>query len=232
MSFLLLAAALGQSPTPPAQPPKFDILDWTPRPVAGKAEPWQQKKDPDWDDPRFRSMDTGPFFDATFKFPLNPSTNQYVFKGVAVRLKTAGPNPVEGGVLFDRATCRLMAGWTGGYLEHSVRRFGLLNTPMPKGQMLFANPSGPGWADASGKWDAKGPFTAPLPKEWVQYKGVYVSGDRVAFKYMVGDTEILESARLDNTYGKTGINLTLNMKAHDKPIFYYSSKGINTFAAS
>src|SRR5262245_42224834 len=101
-TLLLLAAALGQPPVAPpphaapAQPPQFDIRDWTPRPVEGKAEPWQKKKDPDWDDPRFKSMDTGPFFDATFKFPLDASTNQYVFKGVAVRLKTAGPNPVEG----------------------------------------------------------------------------------------------------------------------------------------
>jgi hypothetical protein len=203
--FLLLAAALAQPPAAPTVPQKFDIRDWTPRPAGDTAEPWQQKKDPDWDDPRFKSMDTGPFFDATFKFPLDVSTNQYVYKGVAVRLKTAGPNPVEGGVLFDRATCRLMAGWTGGYLEHSVRRFGLLNTPMPKGDLEFAKQAGPGWADPNGKWEVKGPFTAPLPKGWVQYKGLCVHENHVVFKYTVGDCEVLESANIGGSGGLTNL---------------------------
>ncbi|HEY2786786.1 MAG TPA: DUF6797 domain-containing protein, partial [Fimbriiglobus sp.] len=233
-TLLLLAAALAQppaAPKPPAQPLKFDIRDWTPRP-ASKGEPWETKKDPDWDDPRFRSMDTGPFFDATFKFPLNKTQQQLVYKGVAVRLKSTSPNPVEGGVIFDRATCRLMAGWTGGYLEQSIRRFGLLNTPTPKGQMLFANPAGPGWADANGKWDAKGPFTAPLSKEWVRYKGIYVKGDRVTFQYTVGGTEVLETAKLVVANNKAIIHLSISVSPHEKVLSHFEQYGIRTFGPS
>jgi hypothetical protein len=229
MTFLVLAAALAQQP--PVAPQKFDLRDWTPRP-ASKGEPWERMKDPDWDDPRFRSMDTGPFFDATFKFPLDARTSQLVYKGVAVRLKSSGPNPVEGGVIFDRATCRLMAGWTGGYLEQSIRRFGLLNTPTPKGQLIFANPAGPGWADPNGKWNAKGQFTTPLPKEWVQYKGMYLNGDRVVFKYTVGETEICESASLDRVNEKLAITTQLFIAPHESQLSHFSDGSLVKFEPS
>ena len=77
---------------PPKAPP-VDIADWTPRPATGPAEPWEKMRDPQWDDARFRSMNTGPFFDATFQYPIHgkPAT---VHKGTAVRL----PGQVEGGV--------------------------------------------------------------------------------------------------------------------------------------
>ena len=41
MYSLLLAAALGQPPVAPTRPPQFDLMDSTPRPVTGKAEPEQ-----------------------------------------------------------------------------------------------------------------------------------------------------------------------------------------------
>jgi hypothetical protein len=50
---------------PPEVPP--DLADWTPRPAAGKAEPWERATDKDWVDGRFKQMDTGPFDNATFR---------------------------------------------------------------------------------------------------------------------------------------------------------------------
>src|SRR6266545_2343241 len=51
-------------------------------------------------------------------------------------------------------------------------RFGQINTPTPKGDLVFAVPTGPGWADANGKWEAKEKrFTAPLQGEWAKYRG-------------------------------------------------------------
>ena len=89
---------------------------------------------------------------------------------------------------------RLSAAWTGGYLNHSDRRFGLMNTPTPKGEMVFALPTGPGWADPSGKWEATTkPFTTPLDPKWAKYRGMYVHGDRVVFSYTVGKCEVLDS---------------------------------------
>ncbi len=110
-------------PVPPAPP--VNLADWTPRPATGKAEPWEKAADPDWDDARFRLTDTGPFFNATMDYPRGTGKER-VYKATAIRL--GGPD--AGGVVFDRSTMRLSAGWTGGYLRQGDKRFGLMNTPV------------------------------------------------------------------------------------------------------
>ncbi len=201
LTFALLVLAphaLFAQTKPPAVPPATpvdpkavppDLADWTPRPATGKAEPWEKATDVDWVDARFRTMDTGPVLNATFQYPLGQK-KETVYKGTAVKLgKTAA-------VLFDRNTLRVACIWTGGWLNHSDRRFGLLNTPSPVGTVLFASPSGPGWASPEGAWTAKGSgVTTPLPKTWAQYRGHYIHEDRVVFAYRVGDREVLESVR-------------------------------------
>ncbi len=178
------------APLPPGIDPA--LADWTPRPASGKAEPWEKATDKDWIDGRFRTMNTGPALNCTMRFPLGKD-QPMVYKATVVKLGDKG----DAGVVFDRSTMRLTAAWTGGYLNHSDRRFGLLNTPTPKGEMIFASPVGPGWADPEGKWDAKTTrFTAPLPEKWARYRGHYLHGDRVVFEYTVGDRKIRESPML------------------------------------
>ncbi|QEL15854.1 DUF6797 domain-containing protein [Limnoglobus roseus] len=193
----LLALLLAPLATFAADPPKpplvapVDINDWTPRPGVGKAEPFERMKDPDWDDKRFQSTDTGPALNCTFRYPVGKDP-QMAYKATVIKLDGG-----KAGVAFDRNTMRMVAGWTGGFVNISDRRFGLLNTPTPKGQTTFALPPGPGWPDANGKWDAGvSRFTAPLPKAWAKYRGTYFHGDRVVVKYTVGDLEVLESPRL------------------------------------
>jgi hypothetical protein len=199
--FVLSAAAAQPLPiAPPPRPAGLGLLpgadpsiaDWTPRPALGHFEPWERATDKDWIDPRFREMDTGPFLGCTMRYPFGKG-QQTVYKAVAVKLGPKG----EAAAVFDRSTLRLSAAWTGGFLNHSDRRFGLLNTPTPKGEMLFAAPAAPGWADPNGNWDTKETrFTAPLPKEWAKYRGLYVHGDRVVLSYTVGDREVLETVKL------------------------------------
>ncbi len=172
------------------------LADWTPRPATGKAEPWEKATDKDWIDARFREMNTGPALNCTMRYPLGKG-QQTIYKATVVKLGAEG----NAGLVFDRSTMQITAGWMGGYLNHSDRRFGLLNTPTPKGEMHFANPASPGWASPEGKWDAKGPFTQPLPKEWVRYRGHYLHGDRIVFKYTVQDREVLQSAYLTTAQG-------------------------------
>src|SRR5262249_51465650 len=101
---------------------------WTPKAPAGANSPaWQEDTDADWVDGGLRQMDTGPTFDATFAYPAGKG-KVLAYKGTAVKVG-------DGGVLFDRGQLRLAAGWTGGYLHHSDRRFGLLNTPEPAGPL-------------------------------------------------------------------------------------------------
>ncbi|HEY1191219.1 MAG TPA: DUF6797 domain-containing protein [Gemmata sp.] len=197
--FALLALSTGSElptapPPRPALPPGIDpsLADWTPRPATGKAEPWEKMTDKDWIDTRFREMDTGPALNCTMRYPRGKG-QETVYKATVVRFGEKG----EAAVVFDRSTMKLSAAWTGGYLNHSDRRFGLLNTPTPKGEMLFASGTGPGWADPQGKWDTKKrAFTAPLPKEWVKYRGHFVHGNRVVFHYTVGERAVQETVKL------------------------------------
>jgi type 1 glutamine amidotransferase len=157
--------------------PNPAIADWTPRPALGQAEPWERKKDPDWDDARFRLMDTGPFFNATMQYRGTRTQNVLVYKGLAVKLE-------NGGAMFDRATCEWVAGWSGGFLNHSNKRFGLLNTPTPNGALRFVST-----ASRS---------TIPLPEKG-QYLGLHVHGNRVVVKFRSGNATVLESMRSEGT---------------------------------
>src|SRR5262249_8616862 len=85
----------------------------------------------------------------------------------------------------------------GGFLHHSDRRFGLLNTPTPAGKVAFATGSGPGWADPSGKWQSNHAGTAPLPRAWGRYRGLYLHGKRVVLSYTVAGVDVLESPWLE-----------------------------------
>jgi hypothetical protein len=202
----LFAVAVALVPAPaaesrPVAPPPRPVLDagldpaladWTPRPATGKAEPWEMATDADWKDGRFRQMDTGPFLNCTMDYPRDKGKER-VFKATVVKLGEKG----DAAVVFDRCTMRLAAGWAGGWLNHSDRRFGLLNTPTPKGGMVFASVTGPGWfaADQDDHFPTPPPLrpTIPLPKSVASYKGLYLHKGRVVLAYRVDQTDIFES---------------------------------------
>jgi hypothetical protein len=220
MLTLILAGALAQPPevAPPPRvaggqlPPGTDpaLADWTPRPPRGKAEPWELMGDKDWVDPRFRAMNTGPVLNCTARYTANRGP-EMAFKASVVKLH-------DGGAIFDRATMRFAAAWTGGYLTHSDRRFGLLNTPTPKGETIFATPTGPGWADPNGGCDLKKKLpTAPLSPEWAKFRGTYRAGNRVTFAYTVGKTDILDSPWAESIGGVHCFVRTLKVGPSDKP---------------
>ena len=190
-AFSSLIPAPAAPPEAPPPRPALDpsLADWTPRPATGIAEEWEKAIEANWVDGRFRDMDTGPFLNCTMRYPLGKG-NELVYKATVVKLGD------KGGVVFDRSTMRLAAGWTGGWLTHSDRRFGLMNTPTPKGEMVFANPSGPGWAGPHGKWrdEVATDSRAPLDRKWAKYRGMYLHGDRIVFSYTVGRCEVLDSS--------------------------------------
>jgi hypothetical protein len=197
--FLCAQPELPQAPPPrpaglgllPGEDPS--LADWTPRPALGHFEPWERMTDQDWIDGRFREMQTGPVLNCTMRHPFERA-QATVYKASVVKLGAKG----EAGAVFDRATLRLSAAWSGGFLNISDRRFGLLNTPTPKGRIVFDTAARPGWyATEPGTFEGPRapppPYTAPLPKEWARYRGMYLHGDRVVFKFTVGDAEVLES---------------------------------------
>ena len=153
---------------------------WTPLPPTGPAADWEKMTDKDWIDPRLRVMDTGPTWNATFAYPTWQGKAK-VYKGTAIRIGDKG----EAAVLFDRNQLRMACGWTGKYLNHSDRRFGLLNTPTPAGDVAFTTWGGPGWASDEGKWDSPNAPTTPLPAKWGSYHGIYVPGQARLLSYSV-----------------------------------------------
>lgn len=149
------------------------------------------------------TMDYGPSLANTYEVG-GPGPN-IAYKGIAVRL-----DPGAGGVsrgkrwaMFDHDTMRLAAAWTGeGFIDWKGIHFNGMHQIHPRltGEIQFANPVGPGWADPrTGSFKDprflgkdKRPY-GPLPKEWAKYRGSYAFGDKTIFSYTIGDANILES---------------------------------------
>lgn len=208
-------------PQPPAAPPAttvdpknvpVNLADWTPRPALGKAEPWEKATDKDWIDGRFRLMDTGPFLNATLRYPF-VKESALLYKGTAIRVGQSS------GILFDRATLQLAAAWTGGYLQHSDRRFGLLNTPTPDGKLIHAVSPGPGWNGPAGtRTSSPVPATIPLPKPWGQYRGLYLHNDRVVFHYQVQGVDVWDTCREERDAESVRLVRTLKVGPSDRTL--------------
>jgi hypothetical protein len=184
-------------------------------------------------------MNTGPTFNGTIGRQLDLIVNGRVakqteilaYKGTAVRLGEKG----DAAVVFDRATMRLVAGWTGGYLLHSNRRFGLLNTPSPApgSRLVFSVSNSAGWADAKGQFPTVTKPTAPLPKEHVRYRGHYLHGDRVVFSYTVNGVGVLESTKLVQSNGGSGFVRTLRIDPSESPFqFRIDDSRVSSLPAS
>jgi hypothetical protein len=171
-------------------------LNWTPPAPEVGAEPWQLETDKDWIDGRFRKMDTGPYLNATIDYE-GPKGKVRSYKATAIKVGEKG----EATVLFDRDQLRFAAAWTGGFLNISDRRFGLLNTPTPKGQMVLSTSSLAGWADEKGNFESSYPPTAPLPKEWAKLKGLFLNGSRTVLRYTMHGADVSESPWIEYVDG-------------------------------
>jgi hypothetical protein len=189
---LILAAAPFEQP-PAKLPAGIDpaLADWTPRPAQGKVEPWEKMLDKDWVDARFREMNTGPALNCTLRYPVGKGT-EVAYKAIVIKLDEKG----DVCAAYDRSTMQLVAIWTGGHLNHSDRRFGLLNTPTPKGTMLFSAAPRIAWSVEGAPAASKPPFTAP-PDPLVKFRGHFLQNGRVTLHYTVGDREVNETVALD-----------------------------------
>lgn len=127
------------------------------------------------------------------------------WKGVTVRLG----EPNEAAICFDTQLLRASAGWmgthqesgwVGGFLKLRTVAFTGDHGPSPTigGQVKFATRNAPGWADATGSF--KDPRPEPfggMPRNYLHYKGLYRSGDHVAFSYTVNGADVLETPGID-----------------------------------
>ena len=168
-------------------------------PAPSNVEPWS-------------TMNYGPYLMATYE--VGNDGSNFAQKGIATRLD-AGPGGVSRGKswqLFDHDTLRVAAGWSEGHNAspdrnaphfidwHGINFDGRHQVhPRVAGQILFSNPTGPGWAHPETASFDDPRLTGrdnrrygPLPRDWGQYKGLFQYGDQVIVSYTVGATKVLE----------------------------------------
>lgn len=174
--------------------------------------------------PPYRRMDYGPALFWTFQV----APGNIAQKGIAIRLD-AGPGGVSKGrawMVYDHDTLRVAAATTGDFVDWKGIAFDASHGSHTSltGDPHFVNPVGPGWASPEGSWeDARvvgrdRRMFGPLPREWVNYEGLYLHGDAVVIAATVGGTRVLESPGWIDR-GRTSVfTRTLNVGAAKKPL--------------
>ena len=168
-------------------------------------------------------MDHGPFASTTITSDPLSTSSIMAYKGIVVKL---GDDDAPASMAFDTDLLRVAGAWTGGFLHWYDARTSLQEFPSPDGYMQFATSQGPGWS-RTGKFrdPRKWPY-GPLPKEWAQYKGMYVHGDQVVFSYTVGESNVLEQfdfMRIENrplftrTFNLTTTEESLSLRVLQAP---------------
>jgi len=168
---------------------------------------------------RWVAMDCGPTMSLSLESSL-PAKN-IAYKGILVRLG----DDKKATVAFDADLMRYSVGWDGGYINwRSIVYDGSHGThPAVAGKQRFGNRATPGWAKAGSFKDPRvfridpnnkkaAPIAyGPMPRDWVQYKGLYMHGNRVVFSYTVGKTSVLDNPGLETKNGVTLFTRTLNI---------------------
>ncbi len=171
------------------------------------------------EEPKWKKMDFGPVLFWT----LEAEKGNIAYKGIAVRLDEGVGGISKGNtwMLYDHDTLRMAAAWTGqGFVDWRGIAFDQSHQTHTAivGDKILANPVGAGWgrpADGSfeevrmlGRDDK--PY-GPLPRDWAQYRGLFLHGNRAVVHYTVGETDILEMPGYEIVAGGTVFSRTLNI---------------------
>lgn len=153
-------------------------------------------------------MDTGPFFSGSLTVQSN--ANLVVPKGVAVKLGDFG----GGAFLFDTDLLQMSAMWRGRFVDINPREdFRFENRHSVNTPVDFSNPAVQGWSRSGEFKDPRDSQFGPVPRSVGRYRGLYVHGQRVAFRYDVGETEILDSPWLLSSNGLEVYTRTLQLES-------------------
>ena len=149
-------------------------------------------------------MNYGPYLSAS----IEAAPGNIAYKGIAIRLAD-GPGGVSKGsefVVFETDTLRMAAAWSGDeFIDwRSIVYDGSHGThPKLVGKRLFTNPVAPGWArpgtdqfeDPRLRGLDNKPY-GPLPRDWGQWRGLFLHNDRVILYYKIGGVRVFESPSL------------------------------------
>lgn len=160
--------------------------------------------------PHYERMEFG----SALFWTLEVAKGNIAQKGLTLRLDE-GPGGISRGsawMVYDHDTLRAAAGWSGDRFVdwRGIAFDGSHGTHTRIGaEAAFVNPDGPGWAHPeSGSWQDPRPLGrdgvayGPLPKDWVNYRGLHLHGTHAVLDFTVGRAEVLETASVV-PYGAT-----------------------------
>jgi putative heme-binding domain-containing protein len=150
--------------------------------------------------------------------------NAAVVQGATLRNNQSGVNPHPEAIATSRK-----ADPKENFIDWRAIQFNGEHAVHPKivGELAFANSTGPGWADpATGKFvddqrvlGRDGKQYGPLPRKWGRFKGLYHYDQQAIFSYAIGNTDILESPRLQVREGAAPFLLrTFNIGPRDRDL--------------
>lgn len=147
----------------------------------------------------YQRMEFGPVLFWTFQV----ERGNIAQKGIAVRLDSGSGGVSHGRawMIYDHDTLRAAAATTGSFVDWRGIAFdGSHGTHTSlTGARHFVNPPGPGCANVDGRWDdprlkgRDGKPYGPLPRDWAQYKGLYLHGEKAVLALTIGGARVLES---------------------------------------
>lgn len=168
-------------------------LDAEPKPVAGtpkiSGREAGAQAEADWVDNRWQQTEVGTFLASSIRLP----DGSVVAKALTIKV---GEHE-EGAVVYDTATCSLRAAWTGGFLEFSPRRFGLIDMPKPAGTIQFSAKAGLGWVGTSN-----------------HFLGLHRHGKRVVLSQLVDGIRVEESPWAERVAGGVAFVRSLEIAPH------------------
>ena len=166
--------------------------------------------------PKGADMDYGPFLSSTLsRGKSDKDADILAFKGITIKV---GKNAA---LCFDTDLLRMAAGWTGGFLDlsetHLTTSKGKWPT-RPGGAPRILTKTVPGWAKGGDFKDPRPDGRGPLPKEWGQYRGLYLDGDKVILSYTVAGCSVLEQPGFFEAGGDSAFTRTFNLGPSDSPL--------------
>jgi hypothetical protein len=159
---------------------------------------------------------------------VNVPTNNVAYKGYAIHVGN------DATVLWDTDTLRLVAGWTGGFVNTSGVVFDGSHGKHPQmiGDQKFAVSFGPGVAGANGNFaDTRPEPYGPIDKSVAHWKGVYVNGMNVLLNYTVnGDTLLSEQPGSVAQDGQVAFTRTIKIEPPKTGFIFKSRKVTSDFS--
>lgn len=159
---------------------------------------------------------------------VNVPANNVAYKGYAIHVGN------DAAVLWDTDTLRLVAGWTGGFVNTSGVVFDGSHGKHPQmvGDQKFAVSFGPGVAGANGSFaDTRPEPYGPIDKSVAHWKGIHVNGMNVLLNYTVnGNTLISEQPGSVAQDGQVAFTRTIKIEPPKSGFIFKSRKVTGDFS--